>query len=207
MTSNLEWIFYVLTFLSVYIEVFFLVTFFERRRDIVIRTENFDLLNYPAVTITVPCYNEEKTLYGTMRSLLALDYPKEKLHIIIVDDGSTDRTWEMAKKFEKYKNVQIFKKENGGKHTAMNLALEYINTPFLGCLDADSTVDIQALKRIMSYFVDEEIMAVAPSIIVNKPNNIIQHAQKAEYDMAIYVKKMLGFVGGIHVTPGPFSIF
>ena len=113
----------------------------------------------------------------------------------------------MAKKFEKYKNVQIFKKENGGKHTAMNLALEYINTPFLGCLDADSTVDIQALKRIMSYFVDEEIMAVAPSIIVNKPNNIIQHAQKAEYDMAIYVKKMLGFVGGIHVTPGPFSIF
>ena len=50
-------------------------------------------------------------------------------------------------------------------------------------------------------------MAVAPSIMVHEPKNIIQGAQKAEYDMAIYTKKMLAFMGGIHVTPGPFSIF
>jgi cellulose synthase/poly-beta-1,6-N-acetylglucosamine synthase-like glycosyltransferase len=48
---------------------------------------------------------------------------------------------------------------------------------------------------------------VAPSIVVYNPKNIIQYAQSVEYDMAIYTKKMLGFLGGINVTPGPFSIF
>jgi cellulose synthase/poly-beta-1,6-N-acetylglucosamine synthase-like glycosyltransferase len=59
----------------------------------------------------------------------------------------------------------------------------------------------------MTYFEDKDIMAVAPSIIVKSPKNIIQGAQKAEYDMAVYNKKMLAFLDGIHVTPGPFSIF
>ncbi len=60
----------------------------------------------------------------------------------------------------------------------------------------------------MSYFLnDPETMAVAPSIIVHNPKNILQSAQKVEYDLAVYNKKMLGFMNGIHVTPGPFSIF
>jgi cellulose synthase/poly-beta-1,6-N-acetylglucosamine synthase-like glycosyltransferase len=66
----------------------------------------------------------------------------------------------------------------------------------------------QALKRILKYFErDPRTMAVAPSIIVYNPKNILQYAQNIEYDMSIYTKKMLGFMGGIHVTPGPFSIF
>ncbi len=200
-------IFYVAVFLSVYVQVFFLVTFFEKRKEILIRKGPMDLKKYPGVTIIVPCYNEEHTLYKTIRSLLALDYPKDKLNIFIIDDGSTDNTWAVAERFKKYKNIQIFKKENGGKHTALNLGLEHIRTPFMGCLDADSFVDSNALKRIMTYFDNPETMAVAPSIMVHNPKGMLQIAQKVEYDMSIYLKKMLGFMGGIHVTPGPFSIF
>jgi len=172
------------------------------------RKGTLELKEYPSVTIIIPCYNEEKTVRGTVRSLLNLDYPKDKLKLIVIDDGSKDDTFNVAKaEFEKNSNVEIFKKENGGKYTALNLGLQKTDTPFIGCLDADSFVDAQALKRIMTYFEDKDTMAVAPSIIVDSPKNILQGAQKAEYDMAVYNKKMLAFLGGIHVTPGPFSIF
>jgi cellulose synthase/poly-beta-1,6-N-acetylglucosamine synthase-like glycosyltransferase len=189
------------------VQVFFLVTFFEKKNKILVRKGSIELDEYHEVTIIVPCYNEAKTIKGTIDSLLYLDYPKDKLKIIIVDDGSKDNTWDIIKEFEKVQNVRVFHKENGGKYTALNLALKHVDTQFLGCLDADSFVDAQALKRIMTYFYDKDTMAVAPSIVVYNPKNILQGAQKAEYDMAIYTKKMLAFLGGIHVTPGPFSIF
>lgn len=207
MFSIQDTIFYILTFLSVYVQIFFLVTFFEKRKHLILRTGPIHLKKYPGVTIIVPCYNEEKTIYNTVRSLLALDYPKDKLKIIVVDDGSTDNTWGAIQRFAKNPSVEVFQKENGGKHVAVNFALERTTTPFVGGLDADSFVDPQALKRIMTYFEDAETMAVAPSIIVHEPQNILQKAQKAEYDMSVFTKKMLAFMGAIHVTPGPFSIF
>lgn len=208
MVSVFGAIFYILTFLSVYVQVFFLVTFLENRKKIVTRKGKIKLANYPAVTIIVPCWNEENTIYKTVNSLLNMNYPQDKLHIFLIDDGSTDNTWEVIKTFQNYPNIQTFHKENGGKHTALNLGIDNLKTDFIGCLDADSVADKESVVRIMSYFEkDSSIMAVAPSIIVTDAKSIIQHAQKAEYYMAVYVKKMLGFLGAIHVTPGPLTIF
>ena len=201
-------IFYIVAFLSVYIQIFFLVTFFEKRHKIIYHPDEMELENYPTVTVIVPCYNEEATVEGTIKSLQELDYPKDKLSIFLIDDGSTDGTWNIFKKFENTPGIKIFHKENGGKHTALNLGLENLQSEFVGCLDSDSFVDSQALKRIMSYFAaDPTTMAVAPSIIVHEPKNMLQKAQKVEYDMSVYTKKMLAFMGAIHVTPGPLSIF
>lgn len=201
-------IFYIFCFISVYVQIFFLVTFFEKKRHIVKNPETIDLNHYRTVTIAIPCYNEQDTIAKTIKSLLALDYPKDKIKIILVDDGSLDNTWNVIKGFDNGKNIFAYHKENGGKHTALNLALAHTSSEFFGCLDSDSFVHPQALKRILKYFEnDPTTMAVAPSIVVNNPKNILQYAQNIEYDMAIYTKKMLGFMGGIHVTPGPFSIF
>src|SRR3989338_8728374 len=218
MASISNIVFYVLTFLSVYVQVFFLITFLENRKKIIIRNEPVKLAKYPKVTIIVPCWDEEKTIYKTVRSLLNLNYPKDKIEIFLIDDGSTDGTWNIIRKFAKparpngrsggYPNIRIFHKENGGKYTALNLGLKYVQTNFLGCLDADSVADPESLVRVISYFEkDPNIMAVAPSIIAFRSKNIIQNAQKAEYDMSVYIKKMLGFLGAIHVTPGPLTIF
>lgn len=162
---------------------------------------------YPSVTIVVPCWNEETTIKRTMDSLLAVDYPKDKLDIFLVDDGSTDNTWAVMQEFATLPQVTALHKENGGKHTAMNWGIEHSRTELVGCLDADSFVDSQSLKRLVSYFSDSETMAVSPSIIVDSPKTFMQRIQDVEYNMAVYVKKMLGLVGGIHVTPGPFSIY
>lgn len=200
-------IFYGISFLAVYVQVFLLVTFFENRKKILIRTDKIDLDHYPTVTIIVPCYNEEKTVSLTVDSLLNLDYPSGKLSLIVVDDGSRDSTWSVLQAYVNHSQIKLFKKENGGKHTALNLGIANATSEFIGCLDADSSVHPEALKRIMTYFTNSEVMAVAPSIVVRDPKNILQYAQRAEYDMAHYTKKMLAFLQGIHVTPGPFSIF
>ncbi len=208
MASISSSIYYILTFLSVYVQVFFLVTFFENRESILTRKGSIKLTKYPAVTIIVPCWNEEQTIYKTVRSLLDLNYPQEKVKIFLVDDGSTDGTWAAIEKFKKYPNIQVFKKENGGKFTALNLGLAHVETEFLGCLDADSVAHSESLIRIMSYFEeDKTAMAVSPSIVVTKPTNIIQNAQRFEYYMGVFNKKMLAFMGAIHVTPGPLTIF
>ncbi len=201
-------ILYSLAFLSTFVQVVFLLTFLEKRKEIKIRDGHLELKSYPEVTIIVPAWNEEKTLRGTVESLFGLDYPHDKLNIFLIDDGSTDGTWEVMKTFDGQRGIKILQKENGGKHTAVNYGIANSTSRFIGCLDADSYVHPQALKRIMSYFEnDPETMAVSPSIIVNKPKGIMQIVQRVEYEWAVFNKKMLGFLGGIYVTPGPFSFY
>jgi len=208
MASAFDFIFYILIFLSVYVQVFFFVTFLENRKKIVIRNGKIKLKHYPAVTIAVPCWNEENTVEKTVQSLLNLNYPKDKLQIMLIDDGSTDNTWNVINKFTGYENIKVFHKENGGKYTALNFGLQHCETDFFGGLDADSFADPESLVRLMSYFEkNSDIMAVAPSVVVPDSKNIIQNAQKAEYNMGVYLKKMLCFLGAINVTPGPMTIF
>ena len=191
-----------------YVQIFFLITFFEKRKKIEYRKGVTKLDHYPTVAVAIPCWNEETTVEKTINSLLNIDYPKDKITIIAVDDGSTDGTWKVLQKFEKYPNVKIIKKENGGKHTAVNYAIENSDSEFVSCLDADSYVDPQALKRIMTYFQkDPNTMAVAPSILIEKAKTMTQVLQKVEYEWAVFMKKVLGLLGGIYVTPGPFSVF
>lgn len=201
-------IFYVLIFLSVYVQVFFFITFLENRKKIVIRNGKIKLDDYPSVTITVPCWNEQNTVEKTIQSLNNLNYPKDKVKIFIIDDGSTDNTWNIISQFTHYPNIKVFHKENGGKYTALNLALGETETDFFGGFDADSIAHPESLIRIMSYFEKyPNVMAVVPSVIVNSPNTIIQNVQEAEYSMGVYLKKMFCFLGAINVTPGPLTIF
>lgn len=209
-----EVIFYCFSFLSLYVQIYFLVVFLENYKKLKVRRSPIKLFenesDYPGVTITVPAYNEGENVAKTVESLLKLNYPKNKLFIILVDDGSTDdgKTWAVMKRYEEHPQIKIFTKPNGGKYSAQNLGLEHTNTPFLGCLDSDSLVNPETLNRIMTYFLEnDEVMAVAPTIISTGAKNPVEKAQKADYELQIYVKKMLSFVDAIHVTPGPFSIF
>lgn len=200
---------YVITFTALYVQVFLFVTYLERRKTLNRETTTPVVVSqYPSIAIVVPCWNEGTTVHGTIESLLALDYPSDKLQVIAVDDGSTDTTWQEMLKYKDHPQVQILQKENGGKHTAVNYGIENTDTDFVSCLDADSFVAPDALKRMMAMFERQpELMAIAPSIIIHRPQTFIQKVQKVEYNMGIYVKKMLAYLGAIHVTPGPFSVF
>ncbi len=197
-------IMYLASFISLYIVVLLLIIILGSKNNIV----KLKLLkNYPKVCIIVPCFNEEKTVAKTIYSLLNLDYPKDKLEIIIVDDGSTDKTYEQAEKLLKHSQVRLFRKENGGKWTALNYGLKKTKAKFIGCLDSDSFVAPQALKLIMAHFVNNEIMVVTPSIKVHRPQSILERVQRVEYISGIFLRKGLTFLDSLTVTPGPFSIY
>lgn len=162
----------------------------------------------PSVTIIVPCYNEEKTVAKTIESLLALDYPTSKLFISIVDDGSKDNTWNYVARWNKHPQIHLHRKDNGGKYTALNYGIEHARTDLVGCLDADSFVEPDALRKIVYIFHEQpDIMAVAPAVKIWKPDSVIRSIQYVEYTYGIFIKKLFSLLNAVHVTPGPFSIF
>ena len=206
--TTLNSILYAFLFLTLYMEVFFLITFFEERLKLAHRPLNPELSHYPSTTIIVPCWNEETTVSKTVVSLLDLNYPKDKLNIFIVDDGSTDHTWEVIQKFKDNPQVTLIKKENGGKHTAVNLAIQESTSELVGCLDADSFVEKNALREMARAFnEDKDTMAVTPVLVVHEPKTVLQKMQQTEYFTGAFLKRMLSPLDAINVTPGPFSIF
>lgn len=196
-------------FISLFFEVFLLITYLEVREELTLEEKRLgqELKWFPTVTIIVPCFNEERTVYNTLQSLLHLDYPKNKLAIMVVNDGSTDGTRRALNKFKNHPQIAILTKSNGGKHTALNFALVGVKSDLVGCLDADSFVNSDALKRIVPFFDDESVMAVTPSIKVHQPKSVLQYVQKIEYSWGIFLRRMLSAIGALYVTPGPFSIF
>ncbi len=200
---------YPFLFLSMFFQVLLLISFFENKKKFD-EEEYHKLEHFPSVAVAIPCWNEERTLPATLDSLLALDYPKDKLSIMIVDDGSKDNTYAIAQEYAtKYPGlITAISKENGGKHTAVNLALARSTSDLFGCLDADSFVAPHTLKTIVSYFDrDPEIMAVTPCIHIRRPKTFVQRMQAVEYLMGVFVRKAFGSLDAIQVTPGPFSIF
>src|SRR3989338_6557223 len=208
MFSISEVISYILTFFALYVQVFFLLMVFKTRKQIAEDTSFPTDVNWPAVTIVVPCWNEEETISKTMDSLLSVDYPKDKLIIKVIDDGSTDNTWQVAQKFQGIANVELIRKENGGKHTAMNLVIATATTEYIGNLDADTFIEPNTLKKTMWQFLsDKDMMAVSPAIVIHEPKGFLQKAQDLQFNMFIPLKKVLSLMNGIHVTQGQFSIY
>jgi len=196
----------VFLFVSLFFEVFLLLTFIENKKNPKDK-KSTSFTDYPTATIVVPCYNEQKSIFGTIESLLALDYPKDKMKIMIVDDGSTDDSWNLIQKYKNNSLIQLFHKENGGKHTALNFAISQSKSDIIGCLDADSFVNPDALKKIASHFSNKKTMAVVPSIKVFEPKNVFEKIQKVQYEWGIFMRKTLSFLNALYVTPGPFSFF
>lgn len=162
----------------------------------------------PSVTIIVPAWNEEKGIGKTIKSLLKIDYPKNKLEILIVDDGSSDRTYEEALKY-KSAQVQVFKKEeNGGKFTALNFGIKRAKGEFVVSTDADDLeVMPDALKYMIRYFENPSVMCVAPAMAISNPKGILPRVQQVEYLIGVFLRRVFANMNTIHVTPGAFSAY
>ncbi len=197
---------YVCLFVGLYFEVFLFISFFEK-----IPSQKTSKLPgiFKTVSIIVPCFNEEKTLEDTVYSLLAMEYPKDKLEIVIVDDGSWDNTPHIGEALAlKHPSVHFYSKVNGGKWTALNYGIERSSGEFVGCLDADSFVAPDALVEVIKKFEESPTAsAVVPAMKVCAPKNLLELMQSAEYTFGIFVKKTFDNLAAISVLPGPFSIY
>jgi len=108
----------------------------------------------PSVSLIVAAHDEEASIVGWVRSTLALDYPRERLEVVVVSDGSTDRTVERAA--EAGADL-VFEVPRGGKVAALNAAAERARGEVLAFSDANSTWEPDALGRLVARFGDPEI--------------------------------------------------
>lgn len=165
----------------------------------------------PRVSIIVPAYNEEKGIQGTIRHALDLDYPKNKIEVIVVDDGSEDKTYEKAREIEKEgdKRLDVYRlNSNNGKGAAMNYGLEKSEGEIVITMDADNTLpEEDALKKVVASFNRPEVMCVAPAMAIHKPRGILQRVQQIEYLFGVFLRKAFSNVNAIHITPGAFSAY
>src|SRR3989344_5860927 len=161
---------------------------------------------FPSVSILIPAYNEGKTITKTIKSVLNLDYPKDKLEIIVINDSSTDNTANMVKKFKEVK--LIYNKHRGaGKASALNTGLKYANGELFAVIDADSEIEKYSLKNLISYFEDNKTGSVISSIKIRNPKNIYHHIQRLEYILATFIRKLMSKIDTLHITPGVLSVY
>ena len=160
----------------------------------------------PKVSILIPAYNEEKNISKSIRSILNLNYPKDKLEIIVINDNSTDNTFKVVKKFKQV--ILVNNKHKGlGKASALNTGLKYVTGEFFAVLDADSEVHPDSLKRIISYFDDPKTGSVISSIKIRNPQNIYHHIQRLEYILSTFIRKLMSKIDTLHITPGVLSVY
>lgn len=124
----------------------------------------------PVVTILIAAYNEEEWITTTIENKLALHYPQDKLEIIVISDGSTDRTDEIASGFAG-RNVRLLRQEpRAGKTSAINLAVPLARGEIIVFSDANSLYAPEALRRLVANFADEEVGYVTGRMIYANPD-------------------------------------
>ncbi|EGG42716.1 Glycosyltransferase [Candidatus Nitrosarchaeum limnium SFB1] len=164
-----------------------------------------DIKTFPKISIIVPAYNEEKVIAHTIEGLLETKYPKKE--IIFVDDGSSDRTLEIAMQYKD--KIKILHKENGGKASALNYGLVYATGEIIVIQDADTIIGRHSLKEIVKGFeINEHVAAVAGNIKVRNRVNILTKCQALEYITGIQiVRRAFDVFGSITIVPGALGAF
>jgi cellulose synthase/poly-beta-1,6-N-acetylglucosamine synthase-like glycosyltransferase len=204
----IEILIYFAIFIGLYFTIFLFSIYLDNQKKIY---KGVKKKNFPLVCLIVPCWNEAKNIEKTLHSLLNLNYPKNKLEIIVVDDGSIDETFQKVKDFQKSatsdSDIKIFKQKHEGKYAALNLGLKNTKAKFVGSVDADSYLDINALKKVMKHFESPKISAVASTIKLSETKNILGGILYVEYLMAAFWRKIFSFLNGLYITPGAFSVY
>ncbi len=165
----------------------------------------------PSITVLIAAYNEENSISETIRGLRNQRYPG-RIEVILIDDGSTDNTINMALKLTRYfEGFSILKAKHGGKANALNFGIDYVKTRIVVTIDADTFLHPEALKRIVARFLQSppKTVAVAGTVFVkNSRENFFTQMQEWDYFCAIAsVKRQQGLFQGTLVAQGAFSAF
>lgn len=201
---------FVLAFLVLLIVRYILLLWLGYLHHIENRRRAFDApLFEPPVTIIVPVYNEEAVIGSALRSLLELRYPA--VEIIVVDDGSTDATFDRAVSLEgSYgtATLRVVSKTNGGKASALNAGIALARHEFVLCMDGDSRLDPGTLHAAMRHFADPRVGAVAGNVKVVNRDNVWTRLQALEYLEGLNMaRRAQGFLRVVNIVPGPIGVF
>jgi cellulose synthase/poly-beta-1,6-N-acetylglucosamine synthase-like glycosyltransferase/peptidoglycan/xylan/chitin deacetylase (PgdA/CDA1 family)/spore germination protein YaaH len=154
------------------------------------------------VSVIVPAYNEGRVIASTVRTILASDH--DKLEIIVVDDGSQDNTSDVVRsEFGHDDRVQLIRIANGGKANALNVGVAHAKGEVVVALDADTQFARTTVSRLVRWFADPTVGAVAGNAKVGNRVNTITRWQALEYIVAQNLeRRALAALGTLTVVPG-----
>lgn len=196
---------------------FFMAIFWMAGSILFLRTKeprkeqlNIEELEWPMISILVPCYNEEDTVEETVRNLSGLSYPKKE--IILVNDGSRDRTPEILEQLsQQYDNVRVIQlKQNRGKANALQVALFAARSEYLLCVDSDALLaDDAPYYLIRQFFVNgERVGAVTGNPAIRNRNSLLSRMQLVEYASIIgAIKRTQRLLGKVMTVSGVVVAF
>lgn len=149
----------------------------------------------PPITILIPAYNEEKNIKKCLEHILANKYGKQQ--IIVIDDGSTDKTASIVKKLqEKHKEIKLITGNHEGKSQALNLGLKVATHEIIVSIDADTFIDKNFLKEIVKPFHNQKVGATNAVCLAYKPKNVLEWFQSVEYVYNNFVRLTFSNVFG-----------
>jgi cellulose synthase/poly-beta-1,6-N-acetylglucosamine synthase-like glycosyltransferase len=198
---------------ALYLTIFWLVVLFRERagpREHLPDQRDASRSSFPLVTVAIPAWNEASNIQETMQSALALDYPHDRLELIVVNDGSSDQTEALARHTAEEhgtRPIRVLSQPNRGKAAALNTALRSAKGEFFVCMDADSLIREDALRRMIPHFTDPSVAAVLPLMKVLEPRNLLQKIQWCEYLVSAFYKRLMAALDCVSVVPGPFGFY
>ncbi|MCG6955539.1 MAG: glycosyltransferase family 2 protein [Gemmatimonadetes bacterium] len=164
-----------------------------------------DPVEWPRVSISVPVYNEEAQVPGLIESLLAIDYPRDRLQILLVSDASSDRTDDIVRQYAD-RGIELLRMpERGGKTRAENAAAERLTGEIVVNTDASIRIRPEALKRLVRAFQDPEVGLASGrdvSVVPGQDTGNLSESGYVGYEMA--VRDLETRVGGIIGASGCF---
>lgn len=168
----------------------------------------------PEITVVVPAKNEEQVIESVIRTAFKSDYPSSKMEVIVVDDGSTDRTWERMQRVKldpelSDKLVLIRHERNYGKRVALASGIAVAQGEIIVCVDSDSFVDRDAIKLLVQPFRDSKVTAVSGhGEAANKDEGFLPRLQHYWYaEMFRLMKGMESRLGCVSCCSGMLAAY
>jgi len=163
----------------------------------------------PTISIVMPAYNESENIRSSIQSVLELAYPS--IELLIIDDGSSDDTYDIAKPYEGIypgRTVVVIRKENGGKSSALNMGFSLSTADFVLMIDADTQIARNALGYMIEHMADPTVDAVAGQVMVRNRSEVLTRLQALEYLIAnSTIRAAQSFSKNVLLVPGPIGLF
>ncbi len=203
-----EFVFYAYLFVALYMTSLLIFLWYPNRKKI---------FEYPRgkpvpVSIIMPCYNESKTIAEAIESLMSLDYPKDMIEIIVVDDKSKDNSVQIIQEFvKKYPGkikLIVNSKNSGGAAEPTNMGIKLAKYDFIAVTDADSMPQPDALIKMIGFLQrDQKVAAVTCAVMARGNKTFMQRIQMIEYSIIAWNRKLLDCIDAVYVAPGPFALY
>jgi cellulose synthase/poly-beta-1,6-N-acetylglucosamine synthase-like glycosyltransferase len=155
----------------------------RRARDVIGPSEPI----LPEISLLVCAYNEERVIGEKIRNCLALDYPAGKLKIIVISDGSSDLTNEIAQSFSDPRLTFVTYGDRGGKAKALNTGMEHLSGAIVVFTDANVFFEPDAVQKLVAYFADPEVGGVVGNVILRSADgSIAGEGVYSRYEKAVH---------------------